>query len=231
MKSITLPSFDASRPASEQFAEHFTRCGLNADWSVDAYHLSDERTTGHKPNAESGDFYLLENEDTGGWDVVIRTLDTDEDTPHAAHHSKHIVEIVAEFSTASEAWEWLQDPVSQQFYLLGTAEELNEARGIEFRGEDVPVIRKGDVLRILPQFQDDGDDKCVWYAADDESKGRVSISPSMPEFFTNPIQTVERRMVQPVTLTKDMLDALKVTDGNIRSLRDSGTMSAATVGP
>jgi hypothetical protein len=224
MKSIALPDFDAARPASDQFAEHFFQCGKNEFWPDAAYHLSEIRVTDHQPNTVSGDFYLVQDEDViGGWQVVIRVHDEDEENPHAAHHSKDRIEVVAEFATASEAWEWLKDPVSQQFYLLGSAADLNEARGLSFRGEDVTPIKKGDVVRILPQWQDEGDADFLWYAADDESMGRVTISTVMPEFFTNPSQTVERRMVEPVALSINHVLALR----NAITPRTPNTVAAA----
>ena len=38
------------------------------------------------------------------------------------------------------------------------------------------TIRKGDIVTILPEWQDAGDDKYTWVARDDEEKGRVDIS-------------------------------------------------------
>ena len=45
----------------------FTRCGLNADWNCDAWHVG----PGSDPAEHTGDIYLLDNED-GGWLVVRR---------------------------------------------------------------------------------------------------------------------------------------------------------------
>ena len=39
------------------------------------------------------------------------------------------------------------------------------------------MIRKGDVVRIKPQWQDAGDDRFTWVALGDEDGGRVDISP------------------------------------------------------
>lgn len=44
----------------------FKPCGLNADWCVSAWHLSDG-----EPNTNSGDFYLLDTEDTNGDGVEL----------------------------------------------------------------------------------------------------------------------------------------------------------------
>ena len=45
----------------------FTRCGLNADWNCDAWHVG----PGSDPAEHTGDVYLLDNEE-GGWIVVRR---------------------------------------------------------------------------------------------------------------------------------------------------------------
>ncbi|MBI1347130.1 hypothetical protein GC163_12670 [bacterium] len=36
-------------------------------------------------------------------------------------------------------------------------------------------IRKGDRIRIRPEWQDPGDDKFVWFACEDEDGGRVLV--------------------------------------------------------
>jgi imidazole glycerol phosphate synthase subunit HisF len=36
---------------------------------------------------------------------------------------------------------------------------------------------KGDIVEILKQYQDIGDDELVWVAIDDEEKGRVTVMP------------------------------------------------------
>lgn len=40
----------------------------------------------------------------------------------------------------------------------------------------IKPFQKGDLIEILPEHQDDGDDEFVWIVIDDEEKGRVSIS-------------------------------------------------------
>lgn len=190
MKKITLPAFNPSRSATEQFSEHFARCGLNADWSPEAFHLSKESITGHKPNTTDGDFYLIENEDhAGGWLVVIRTGDQTEE--------------VAGCLTAAEMWQWLADPVSQAFYLHADENELAIARGIK------PSILAGQVVRILAEFQDAGDDEFIWVAADDEEKGRVTIMPLRTGLTVPPRQTVEAHMVESVMLNPNFVTNLK----------------------
>lgn len=58
-------------------------CGLNADWSVCAWHLGPSAT----PNMTSGDVYLTYDpiDACGGWYVVTRTYhdDTDDFEEHA----------------------------------------------------------------------------------------------------------------------------------------------------
>jgi hypothetical protein len=39
------------------------------------------------------------------------------------------------------------------------------------------TIKTGDVVEILKEFQDKGDEKFTWIAIDDEEKGRVTIMP------------------------------------------------------
>lgn len=39
------------------------------------------------------------------------------------------------------------------------------------------MIKAGDKVEILPVFQDDGDADFEWIAVDDESQGRVTITP------------------------------------------------------
>lgn len=116
MKRIQLPRFDFTRYATPQFAENFPRCGLNADWATDAFHLSLERFTGHKPNTTSGDFYLIRNEDfEDGWLVVIRTLADERTDSRSFEQTDLISEVVA--LTSAEMWTWLSEPENQELYL------------------------------------------------------------------------------------------------------------------
>lgn len=44
------------------------------------------------------------------------------------------------------------------------------------------MLNKGDTVRILPQYQDPGDDEFTWVVVGEEEKGRVDVSPvSIPE--------------------------------------------------
>jgi hypothetical protein len=37
------------------------------------------------------------------------------------------------------------------------------------------MIKKGDLINILPEWQDKGDDKYIWVAAEDQIEGRNSL--------------------------------------------------------
>jgi hypothetical protein len=60
---------------------------------------------------------------------------------------------------------------------------------------DNELIKAGDRIEILPEWQDDGDDKFEWYAIEDEAGGRVAIQPKMDLPFV-PWQRVSRKMVR-----------------------------------
>jgi hypothetical protein len=59
------------------------------------------------------------------------------------------------------------------------------------------VIKRGDRVRIKPDWADPGDDEIVFFAVDDESEGRVSIM-AMLGLAINPIQVVTTEMVEIV---------------------------------
>lgn len=48
-------------------SQGYPSAGLNADWSVTAFHLGPSGV----PNTNDGDFYLVENDD-GSWEIVQR---------------------------------------------------------------------------------------------------------------------------------------------------------------
>ncbi len=50
---------------------------------------------------------------------------------------------------------------------------------------------KGDIIEILPEFQDAGDDDYQWVVLDDEEKGRVSISATNSTLSITPIHVVQ----------------------------------------
>ncbi len=53
------------------------------------------------------------------------------------------------------------------------------------------LFMKGDVVEILREYQDEGDDQFIWIAISNEEKGRVDISPSDISMNCPPIYTVE----------------------------------------
>lgn len=50
---------------------------------------------------------------------------------------------------------------------------------------------KGDIVEILPEFQDAGDGDYEWIVLDDEEKGRVSISATNSTLSITPIHVVQ----------------------------------------
>lgn len=60
----------------------------------------------------------------------------------------------------------------------------------------MPMIKAGDIVKIKPAFQDAGDDAFTWVACDDESKGRVTISPVNIGLAIPPQQTVTTDMLE-----------------------------------
>ncbi len=58
-------------------------------------------------------------------------------------------------------------------------------------------IRRGDRLRICPQWQDPGDDEIEWIALEDEDGGRVRIQPQLG-LPIPPNQVVTTEMVEHV---------------------------------
>ena len=58
------------------------------------------------------------------------------------------------------------------------------------------TIRKGDTIRIKPEWQDPGDDKFHWIALEDEDGGRVRIAPTNTGLNIPPNQVVDTNMVE-----------------------------------
>lgn len=50
---------------------------------------------------------------------------------------------------------------------------------------------KGDIVKILPEFQDAGDDEYTWVVLTDEEKGRVDISAVDSPLTIKPIHIVQ----------------------------------------
>jgi hypothetical protein len=63
---------------------------------------------------------------------------------------------------------------------------------------------KGDLIEILPQFQDEGDSEYIWEVLNDEEKGRVSISALNSEMLIKPIHVVERDWIRHKSRSIDL---------------------------
>lgn len=59
-----------------------------------------------------------------------------------------------------------------------------------------PKFKCGDIVEILPEFQDLGDDEYVWVVVDDESKGRVSISAENSQLKIKPVHVVRAEWIK-----------------------------------
>ncbi len=59
------------------------------------------------------------------------------------------------------------------------------------------MLKKGDRVSILPEYQDKGDNLFVWVVGGDEEKERVDISPVNIGLPLVPIETVPSYMVTP----------------------------------
>ena len=62
------------------------------------------------------------------------------------------------------------------------------------------MIRRGDRVRILPQWQDDGDADIVFTATEDEDGGRVPIRAELG-LALNPVQVVGTEMIELFQVT------------------------------
>jgi hypothetical protein len=60
------------------------------------------------------------------------------------------------------------------------------------------MLNRGDTVRILPQYQDPGDDEFTWVVVGDEEKGRVDVSPVSIPMKVKPVYTLEVEQVELV---------------------------------
>lgn len=61
------------------------------------------------------------------------------------------------------------------------------------------MIKKGDTVRIKPEWQDKGDSDLHWIAIEDEDGGRVRIAPTNTGLTFPPNHTVVTSMLEPQT--------------------------------
>ena len=52
-------------------------------------------------------------------------------------------------------------------------------------------VKKGDIVEIRKEFQDEGDDEFIWMAVDNEEKGRVTIMPINSNLSIKPTYVVK----------------------------------------
>ena len=55
---------------------------------------------------------------------------------------------------------------------------------------------KGQIVEILPEFQDTGDSEYTWIVIEDEEKGRVSISAINSKLAIRPIHVVKTAWIR-----------------------------------
>lgn len=60
------------------------------------------------------------------------------------------------------------------------------------------MLTKGDTIRILPEYQDAGDDEFIWLVVGDEEKGRVDVSPVSIQMTLKPVYTLHVEQVELV---------------------------------
>lgn len=58
------------------------------------------------------------------------------------------------------------------------------------------TFAKDNIVEILPEFQDEGDDQFTWVVMGDEEKGRVDIQPVDINLKIRPVYTVRTDQIQ-----------------------------------
>lgn len=58
------------------------------------------------------------------------------------------------------------------------------------------LFQKGDLVEILPAYQDHGDAEFEWVAVDDEEKGRVFISTINSGLRIKPVHVVQAAWIR-----------------------------------
>lgn len=64
------------------------------------------------------------------------------------------------------------------------------ARRSQMRWYSRQMIKKGDIVQILADFRDPGDEDFTWVALGDEEKGRIDIKPVDHPMRIKPIYTL-----------------------------------------
>jgi hypothetical protein len=59
-------------------------------------------------------------------------------------------------------------------------------------------FKKGDIVKILPHFQDKGDEEFTWTVLNDESKGRVDILAIDSPLTIKPIHVVQTDWIEHI---------------------------------
>lgn len=57
-------------------------------------------------------------------------------------------------------------------------------------------FKAGEIVRLLPDYQDDGDDELTWVVVEPEDRGRVVISPVTPSLALPPTYAVESTWIE-----------------------------------
>lgn len=61
------------------------------------------------------------------------------------------------------------------------------------------MFKIGDTVEILPEFQDEGDDKFKWIVVTNEELGRVDITPIGTNLTIPPIYTLQTNQIKLAT--------------------------------
>ncbi len=75
------------------------------------------------------------------------------------------------------------------------------------------MYKRGDLIEILKEFQDEGDDKFEWRVVGDEEKGRVDISPVNIGLRFVPVNTV---LVGQIRLKVELIEGTETVHGGYR---------------
>ncbi len=58
------------------------------------------------------------------------------------------------------------------------------------------MFKRGDIVEILEEFQDQGDSTFIWIVLHDEEKGRVDITPIDIDLKIKPIYTLKTDQIK-----------------------------------